>query len=181
MTEEKTEDKTTIGEAAGLVPSAKLAEAEDARLKEAAANTRLREDLEARDATIVELKGELDKAQKERAAAEKAAKYAEGECVKAKGTEAGHKREIARLETANNALSQEVDQLRAKGSELWESLTTSNKMRDEAVKRSAALQVEMDEVQLELGEALARYKQLMILKEPNEPTEDSEAPDPDAL
>lgn len=149
MTTEKTNDKPTIGEATGLVPAAKLAEVEDARLKEAARNTRLQEDLDIKIGVVANLEADIAKEQKDRAAAEKAAKYAESECVKAKGEEAGHKREEARLEKANDALSQEVDQLRQKGSDLWESLTTSHKVRDEAVKRSEALQVEMDEAQIQ--------------------------------
>lgn len=145
-----TTEKPTIGEAAGLVPAAKLAEVEDARLKEATRNTQLQEDLDIKIGMVANLEADIAKEQKDRAAAEKAAKYAESECVEAKGEEAGQKREIARLEEANRALSQEVDQLRQKGSDLWESLTTSNKVRDEAVKRSEALQVEMDAARVEL-------------------------------
>lgn len=149
MTTEKASEKPTIGEAAGLVPAAKLAEVEDARLKEANAAAQLREDLEAKTKEVSDLKENIIELAREKATLVKARDYAESECVKAKGEEAGHKREEARLGEANRALSQEVDQLRRKGSDLWESLTTSNKVRDEAVKRSDALQVEMDEAQVQ--------------------------------
>ncbi|MDD5542919.1 MAG: hypothetical protein PHX83_07060 [Acidobacteriia bacterium] len=149
MTDQK--PTTTLGESLGLVSDQAVKDAQAATLaveaeRDAALKrvTRLESDLAAEKSIRNDReKGLTDMANK-LLEHEATRQLAVTEACKAKSAELGYKRKIATMEEANAALSREVDQLRAKGAELWASLVSARETRDVAVKERIAAEETAD-------------------------------------
>jgi len=142
---------TTLGEFLGLVPEQAVKDAQAATLavegeRDAALKrvTKLEAELAAEKSIRNDRKKAIAEMSNRVLEVESIKHLAVTEACKAKSAELGHKRKLATMDEANAALSSEVDQLRAKGSELWASLVAAREARDVAVKERIAAEEAAD-------------------------------------
>jgi len=142
---------TTLGESLGLVPEQAVKDAQDATMAVEAERdtalkriTRLECDLAAEKSIRNDREKGLADMANRMLEHEATRQLAVTEACKAKSSELGLKRKLVTMGEANAALSSEVDQLRAKGSELWASLVAAREARDVAVKERIAAEEAAD-------------------------------------